>query len=324
MRALPQRLSSLPPRRASAVAVAALIALIELGALALPGDAEAFCRTTTESTLGGGCSSTGLPLYWKYRCVGFRLSEAGTAEVPFDRVRQTAIQAFERWSEPACTGGIPSIAASYLGTTKTEKVEFNLQETNENIVVFRDAGWPYDEALSIALTTLTYDKRQGEILDADIEVNSHAVAIVAKDPGIPLKNNEYDLSTILTHEAGHFLGLAHSEVRDATMYYKYNPGTVDQGLLKEDDAAGICAIYRSSGARATARGDVFADELCAPAASEEAPASMAGGAFACAAPGNGGGGSAAGLATTSALLVLAGALLRGRRRDRAPRDLQVP
>jgi hypothetical protein len=287
-----------------------------VGALALlPRDAVAFCRTTTESTLGGGCSSTGLPLYWKYSCVGFRLSEAGTAEVPFDRVQQTAVQAFESWSNPSCGPGMPSVAASYLGTTKTDKVEFDVKGTNENIVVFRDAAWPYDETLSIALTTLTYDKRQGEILDADIEVNSHAVTIVAKAPGVPLKNNEYDLSTILTHEAGHFLGLAHSEVRDATMYYKYNPGTVDQGILKDDDAAGICAIYRSNGARTTARGDVIPVPVCAPTASEEAPASVAGGAFACAAPGPVTSGSWA----ASGLVVVAGALLRRRRRDRAQR-----
>mgnify|MGYP000844772910 CR=1 FL=1 len=306
------RLFPLLPRLASVAAVVAV------AALALPPrEAAAFCRTTTESTLGGGCASTGLPLYWKYRCVGFRLTEAGTAEVPFDRVQETAVRAFESWSKPSCSSGTPSVDVSYLGTTKTDKVEFDVKGTKANIVVFRDNAWPYEDTLAIALTTLTYDKRQGEILDADIEVNSHAVAIVAKDSSIPLKGSEYDLSTILTHEAGHFLGLAHSEVRDATMYYKYNPGTVDQGTLKDDDAAGICAIYRSSGARTTAHGDVVPAAVCAPTASEEAPASMAGGAFAfaCAAPGP----SASRPWGASGLVLVAGALLRARRRNRAQR-----
>jgi MYXO-CTERM domain-containing protein len=52
--------------------------------------------------------------------------------------------------------------------------------------------------------------------------------------------NTYDLQAILTHEAGHFLGLAHSVDTSAIMYAFYSPGSIH---LTPDDVAGICTIY---------------------------------------------------------------------------------
>jgi hypothetical protein len=51
------------------------------------------------------------------------------------------------------------------------------------------------------------------------------------------------LLSILTHEAGHFLGLAHSPLPNATMYAFYEQGTNDWRTLSDDDIAGICSIY---------------------------------------------------------------------------------
>jgi MYXO-CTERM domain-containing protein len=56
-------------------------------------------------------------------------------------------------------------------------------------------------------------------------------------------NVQIDLQSILTHEAGHFLGLAHSLVNDATMYPSYNKGDVSFRDLSQDDQQGVCAIY---------------------------------------------------------------------------------
>ena len=62
-------------------------------------------------------------------------------------------------------------------------------------------------------TTLSIDTVSGQILDADVEID-------AFDPGQngmpPITTSDsnvgYDLESIVTHEAGHFLGLAHSIV----------------------------------------------------------------------------------------------------------------
>src|ERR1019366_8185381 len=72
---------------------------------------------------------------------------------------------------------------------------------------------------------------------------------------------EYDLGSILTHEAGHFLGLAHTADTSAVMYASYSPGAT---VLTPDDVAGICSIYPSDGTRETGAGRILAGP-CNPA-----------------------------------------------------------
>jgi len=43
---------------------------------------------------------------------------------------------------------------------------------------------------------------------------------------------------VLTHEIGHFLGLSHSSIVNATMYQSYQLGMT---TLEDDDVAAICA-----------------------------------------------------------------------------------
>jgi hypothetical protein len=64
----------------------------------------------------------------------------------------------------------------------------------------------------------------------------------------------YDLKTIVTHEAGHFLGLAHTPVQNAVMFASYQAGV----FLGPDDSAGLCTVYPPSGMRSTSSGGAAA------------------------------------------------------------------
>jgi hypothetical protein len=55
--------------------------------------------------------------------------------------------------------------------------------------------------------------------------------------------NGYDLQSIITHEAGHFMGLAHSFDPNATMWAHYSAGTESFRDLSDDDIDGICTVY---------------------------------------------------------------------------------
>jgi len=52
-----------------------------------------------------------------------------------------------------------------------------------------------------------------------------------------------DLDSLLTHEAGHLLGLAHSSDSSATMFPGYEAGTIDLRTLAPDDITAICSVY---------------------------------------------------------------------------------
>lgn len=160
--------------------------------------------------------------------------------------------AFSSWSTLGCK---PSITGSYLGTTTDSEAGYQKGSSdNQNIIVFRNGTWPYADRNQVALTTLTFRKDIGEILDADIEVNG-TLKLVATDP---VPSDGFDLPTVLAHEIGHVLGLAHSSVQGATMFARYTTGTIEQRTVKADDEEGLCSIYPSDQTRNTAGGGVVA------------------------------------------------------------------
>jgi hypothetical protein len=108
--------------------------------------------------------------------------------------------------------------------------------------VFRDNGWEYDDpASTLALTTVTYGVDSAVMLNAEIEVNSHDHKL---STAVPTPPGSFDLQTILTHEAGHFLGLAHATKDSAVMYAYYSDGARE---LTPDDIEGICTAYPPAG-----------------------------------------------------------------------------
>jgi hypothetical protein len=112
------------------------------------------------------------------------------------------------------------------------------------LIVFRDDTWPYTgSAHELAATTVTHDQ-YGVIYDADMEINATSPLSVAV-AGLRQKGlivGQHDLLSIVTHEAGHFLGLDHSLVDGAIMRASLPSGEV-RTELGDDDVAAICTLY---------------------------------------------------------------------------------
>jgi len=90
------------------------------------------------------------------------------------------------------------------------------------------------------LTVINFDPASGEIWDADIEVNAVDEPLSVGDPVA----GAVDLDSLLTHEAGHLLGLGHNIIDDTTtMFPGYHTGSIQLRTLADDDIAGICEIY---------------------------------------------------------------------------------
>jgi hypothetical protein len=155
-----------------------------------------------------------------------------------------------------------SIDVRDLGPVDCATVDYNQGGGNQNVIVFRDDKWPHqDSNNTLALTTVTFNAETGEIYDADMEVNTAEQRVTLVDPVPP---DGYDFASIVTHETGHFLGLAHSGENRATMYANYTPGSTALRNLTSDDVAGICSIYRPDGSRAVLDGQVTQGPSCDP------------------------------------------------------------
>ena len=235
--------SSRAPWKPSLLLAATLWAALMAGA----AQADAYCRTSVcnGSVVGTVCEppradDCGIALYWTGRCVGFSVQEDASAKVPWEVADSIAVEAFDTWSRAVCDGGQgPSIEGVDLGPVECAAREYNQSGGNANLLVFRDDLWPYaGQWNTLALTTVTYNLDTGEIYDADLEINSANVDLTWSDTDVG-----YDLPSIVTHEVGHVLGLAHASGADATMYSDYQRTSTTLRDLAPDDIAGICAIY---------------------------------------------------------------------------------
>jgi hypothetical protein len=221
-----------------------------MAALAIFGSASmanAYCRTSSCPGVGtsqvcnppaeGDC---GVPLFWPKTCVGWSLQKNASSQVSFPEMEQIVTKAFETWMNAPCEGGgHPRIVVQQAEPAECAKHEYNQTAGNANIILFHDDSWPYEgSSNTLALTTVTYNLDTGEIYDADMEINSADITFTTGD-----SNVVFDLPSVVTHETGHFLGLAHSHDVHATMFPDYIEHTTNLRNLSPDDIAGICAIY---------------------------------------------------------------------------------
>ena len=237
-----------------------LAAILLAGALLQGGRADAFCRSTTCQTCpppATGCVTEGLPLYWPSSCASYDVQKDASKWASFGVATQIVDDAFAAWAGVTCdaAGHQPSLRFMNLGPVECIAREFNDGRKrgggNANLIVFRDDVWTSadvsDPASTLALTTVTFSVPTGQIYDADIEVNGSQSALsTEQNPSA----DAFDLLSILTHEAGHFLGLAHStepcsfDGQDCpTMNALYRRGSDAYRSLEADDKVGVCAIY---------------------------------------------------------------------------------
>lgn len=224
--------------------------LAALSLLATAADAEAFCRSTTCrstkdkqcETDGDGCPTEGAKLFWPTSCISYATNKLGTADLDPAETRDVIRKTFQVWSDVDCPdGSVAAMTFQEREPVSCKKSEYNKTGPNVNVVLFQDSNWRYRGVDgTLAKTSVTYNDETGEILDADIEVNTaNNTVTITDDPA----KVEYDLQAILTHEVGHFIGVAHSPDPAAVMFASYSPGSTTQRQLHPDDIAAVCAIY---------------------------------------------------------------------------------
>ena len=246
---------------------------LTLAALSAPAPAHAFCRTTTvrapadfDPTTAGACFEGGLPLFWRNACIGYNVHYPPSKRVSYEDASNSLSIAFTRWTGASCpTEGTGRSRASIdvrdLGPVACDAVQYKARAPNQNVVVFRDDTWPYGPQV-LGLTTVVFAPDTGEIYGADMEINTKDMDPIAfRDP---VDKNAYDFLSVVTHEAGHFLGVGHSDSKGATMFARYDKGETHQRILSPDDVNAICSIYRPDGTRAVLNDKVTVAPGCDP------------------------------------------------------------
>ncbi|MDX2052263.1 MAG: matrixin family metalloprotease [Polyangiaceae bacterium] len=222
---------------------------VGLAVLSFSQEGWAFCRTRTCDPTdemcerdATGCITTGAFLHWTNACTSFDVHEAGSPKrgVTFDTANSLIADALSKWVSVDCPGGKqPSLTIRNKGPVACGVPIYNSDGPNANVWMFADKEWVHvSDAHTLALTTVRYDPANGEIYDADVEINSAQSIITTGDVNIGA-----DLESIVTHESGHFFGLSHSENSDATMWAGYSPGKTNMRALAQDDVNAICEAY---------------------------------------------------------------------------------
>jgi hypothetical protein len=213
--------------------------------------AHGFCRTTlTPAQPDPTVCPRGTPVAWPLACVGLRvdptvlptLPEVITAE-QFGAAVETAMQT---WAGADCGGGQPpSFRLVRLADAPGARIGYNLSGANDNVIRFsttwnNDSFHPPDAA---AVTIVTFGASSARILDADTEINLRAPTN-PNGAQFSLQGLTFasDLLTVITHELGHTLGLAHASLPSSVMWFTAGRGE-QRRALTPDDTAGVCAVY---------------------------------------------------------------------------------
>ncbi len=168
--------------------------------------------------------------------VSYRLDPLGSDDIPDDSELEAIRRAFNTWEEVSC---------SYLKFREDPwTTPRNVANDGSNRIFWVDQQnqWPGQDA-TLALTYVFYSlDDQRAITDADMIFNGLTWTWTTTDSEIGMGTpGKVDVETVAFHEAGHFLGLDHSNDPAAAMYPSNNK--MMQRVPSQDDVQGVCSLY---------------------------------------------------------------------------------
>lgn len=219
-----------------------------IGLVSSPAPALAYCQLTTEapamSTCPSPCQSAGEPVSWWNRSVAFSINDQFIPDLPPETAQRVIAESFAEWTQQSCT--TRGINLSLVLNEAPTPITTVGHEDGEHVIIYRNAAeWSARgySSRAFALTEVDFVEQTGEIVGADMELNG-GLGQFADCPDVGcVPGAQVDLANVVTHEAGHVIGLAHSEVADSTMFCDAQPFEVNKRDLHPDDHQAVCDIY---------------------------------------------------------------------------------
>ena len=225
-----------------------------------------------------GPTPGGTYLYWASGCAMIAIADEGTRAIGGEAEFPVIDSCIATWNDGVAGCSYMNIESNGRRAGKevgTDRV---------NLIKFRDATWCRPATAddgprcyspnTAGITTVVYvdepdGERDGEIVDADVELNGVDFAISINGVTLGTATCRAELANTLTHELGHLLGLEHTcrapgdpertddhgdpvplcsatadpDVTEATMYNYQECGEVKKESLEQDDTDAICAVY---------------------------------------------------------------------------------
>ncbi len=217
--------------RAILAAFTACIALV-----AAPQMAQAYEFIYNCSGGGGAAwSSANQPLTYYINSRG----SDDTSFSSFTKLEGVIQDSFDVWSSP-CSSNFQS---TYGGSTSDTALN-----TNNPVVLSwaetrnewpQQLGDPFGGTIAVTLASAT---SACTMRSAPIIFNGIAITYTDQCNTNFCSGGGTDLQSIATHEIGHMLGLAHSPIQSATMYFAYQGGSGAR-TIATDDQNGVSALY---------------------------------------------------------------------------------
>ena len=183
------------------------------------GSAQAWTVNTNQN---------GLPLNWPAGQVGWTLNANGNHALDPMGLQTAMEEAAGQWNDIEDS----NIDLTYLGATTTEAIDYT---DNQNVIYFEDE-WELDE--SLLAVTYVWSLDDGTIMAFDMAVNTSDHVW-----GTSGATDVNDLHNTITHEFGHAVGLAHSDIADASMYESTHEGETTKRDINTDDEHGMRYLY---------------------------------------------------------------------------------
>lgn len=195
-------------------------------------------------TLGTNVNGQSVTTRWASMPIKYFVTNRAVDNVSAAQLQAAVSQSFGTWSSVTSA----STSATFGGFTNADPVR------DDGITVIGFQSHPeLDRTLGV--TTFTLDKTTGALVEADIFLNSFFDWSTAANG----ETNKFDVQSIVTHEAGHLLGLGHSllgetELRptggrrvlgkSSVMFpIAYSVGTILDRSLHDDDRSAISITY---------------------------------------------------------------------------------
>lgn len=207
-------------------------------------EASAFCRITTDDD--AVCGESGVPVFWSTACLSYAVDFEGSQWMSQQETRDAVDAGFDAWANVTCDGRPSDFQFLRQEDSVCATFEYNPRGGNVNTIAFLDPwvdprnGLEFDP-LRLAITSVTRNLDTGEILDVDMLINDTSPLgdCLEEDP-CPA----FDLESVVTHEAGHFLGFAHSPFPNATMAaMPPSIANIELRSLEQDDRDALCETY---------------------------------------------------------------------------------